>query len=1280
MLGVGIDAYLELPELTWAVDDVRQVARRLREGGFDVVTSFDGRRGDVIEALDRIGRPDDGLLVLWAGHGQQGQRGTLRLFTVENAPDDGDRKLITVDELAESVAETQARQVLLVVDTCYSGGAAMDAAGVVAALRDRIETGERRWIGVLTASRKHEPAIDGLLAEKLVELLDYGPRKPELRLRWNAFQALLRGDDLVDALLDEWQDTRQRPEWMAFGQAVPFLPNPLYRAGASERIVEHLLWSARGGAQSEAGFWFTGREEQLRAVVGWIEREQPGLCLITGPAGCGKSAVLGRIVSLADPQERAEIAKATGLPAVQEDPGEDAVDAHVQVRGMTLEQLAAALAGQLKLSGSHYLEVLGALSQNPRPPLIVIDGLDEAGAAVAEMAGDFLAPLARHARVLIATREIPEPLEGLTIELDNSPVHDYVLARLKDVPVDARAVADATDGPILLARLITSQLIAEPHSIDDLPRTIDEAFIRDLGANPDALAILSALAYSYGQGFPEDVWAAVAEAKRADVLAVLADYGRYITVSSLRGQAVYRLHQGIAETRRGDPARATPAVLATYERHLDRGLAADTHPYLWSYVARHAADGGAPAIERLEALAERHPALRTDAAFAWHGLGHALAEAGEAVAALEPLERSVAVFADLEDPQHLADALNELGICYLEAGRWQAAVAPLERALAIRERLAAANRAFRGDLATSHNNLGGCYSELGRHAEALEQAQHSVAIREAVPGEDPANLAGSLIGLAARYGENGRAAEAVAPAQRAVEIRERLAAEDPAQRGGLARALVSLGLHLSAVGRVGEALAASERAVAALEGDDAAARDLANAYVNLGLHLSRVGRELEAVTPIERAVAIYAALAESNPGARDSLAGALINLSVRHHDLGRPLQALDLAARAVALYEQLASENPGFRGALAKALGNVGIYLSALGRPAEALAPANRSVEMLQALSVEQPALRIELARALSNLAGHLGSVGRQSEALMAAERAVALYGPDDPPADVARALSDLGVRYHEAGRTRDAIAPTRRAATIREALAAEHPGLRGELARTLRTLGAHYADLGEPREAIGPTERAAAIFAELAAANPVYRGELASALGNAAIIQNALGDTGAAVAAAEEAAELYAQLAAENPAFRGPAAGALGNLAILRVGEGRAAEADTAFADAVAAYAELAAENPAFLGDLARTLNNFDREDAWAADVRALRRRSVRRRASARAARRRGPRRAHDRARARPGPRPVPDRRPPRCAARAAARVGRRAARLADARRRAVRRGLRVAERRHDA
>src|SRR4051794_20037280 len=129
MVGVGIDAYERLPELRWPVEEVQRIAGWFRDGGFDVVTALDARRSAIVDALLQAGTPAAGLVVLWAGHGERDERGGLRLYAVDNAVDDIDLKLVTVDHLAQAITATGARQILLIIDTCYSGGAAMDAAG-----------------------------------------------------------------------------------------------------------------------------------------------------------------------------------------------------------------------------------------------------------------------------------------------------------------------------------------------------------------------------------------------------------------------------------------------------------------------------------------------------------------------------------------------------------------------------------------------------------------------------------------------------------------------------------------------------------------------------------------------------------------------------------------------------------------------------------------------------------------------------------------------------------------------------------------------------------------------------------------------------------------------------------------------------------------------------------------------------------------------------------------------------------------------------------------------
>ena len=483
-------------------------------------------------------------------------------------------------------------------------------------------------------------------------------------------------------------------------------------------------------------------------------RGKPGLCVVTGPAGCGKSAIAGRIVSLSNKAERKEIARANAIPPAELDPGADSVDAHVQARGMDLAACSQVLADALGVvvagGRASHNDVVAWAEKCERPPVVVIDGLDEAGDEAERIATELLARLASNALIVVASRDRPAGEEGKTllgllgapalpIDLGEEPegtdvdLDRYVRARLDGVEaptaggaMDPGAVAGAittlvreTGGPsreggFLLARVLTSQLRERPvdTTISDwevgLATSVEQALFQDLevaeverplehdaepvpGAGKDLLA---ALAYSYGPGFPaDDVWPAVAAAitdtevgyERMDAFWALDQYRRYVTASSLEGQAVYRLHQRLAEALRRDrdgaerdlAPTAAAAVLAVYEWFLQSGRRAFEHPYLWHYAWRHAVDGGPEGIEALVRLARLDPALSPD----------------------------------------VAHALLALGAAYSGVGRRADAVAPTERAVEIYEVLAEENPAFLNDLASALNNLGNRYSEVGTPEE-----------------------------------------------------------------------------------------------------------------------------------------------------------------------------------------------------------------------------------------------------------------------------------------------------------------------------------------------------------------------------------------------------------------------------------------------------------------------------------------------------------------------------------------------------------------------------------
>ncbi len=1034
-LGVGVGAYdnAAYPPLPRATLDASDLAEILAGFGYEAQLVADPDRVaavqlDQVLAKDLLGR--GGLLiVLWSGHGElASEQDKLVLVVKDTEP--GSAPLITADLLAGIAARTGANQVLLVLDTCYSGAGTINAAAVAdRVLQELPPAAERVWFGVLASAMDAERARDGLFGEQLRRLLKDGPQDPELRLRWSAHSIGVRGDDVIDALLKEWGSDVQQPKYAATGNAWVMLPNPRHDPGAAARVVEHLLLAARGIDPGEGGFYFTGRTQQLNHVVGWLQAGQPGVFVVTGPAGSGKSAIVGRVVSLSDPDERARLLAQGSLGHA--DLGERSVAAHVHARRLTAERLVETIDEQLvaaailppHLAGRRNRgQLQGDLEQSGSFPAIAIDGLEEAGTEAWRIAEDVIRLLAGTARVLVGTRDVPAPsderslVETLapseTIDLGNeelqpdtvADVRAYVAKRLAGIgepEMDAAKIGDAIvrlaqeqgEGLFLLARVVTAQLRREPINTSlpgwesQLAHSVKDAFAHDLDRIPPlrkddrdmpqaARELLSALAWGYGAGLPDDVWPIIATAlspttlryDRNDVFWVLGQAGRYIVEDGEGGRAVYRLsHQRLADYLRLEtPAtpdatstdsvvleeRATRVAIAVvdyYEQLLGAGLSPTEPAYLWLYSWRHCADAGQPGITALRRL------VHSDKD------------------------------AFLPD---LAMALSNLGNRYSEVGRRQEAVAPTEEAVALRRDLAAANPAYQPDLAAALNNLGNRYSEVGRRQEAVAPTEEAVALYREQAAANPAyqpNLAGTLSNLGIRYSEVGRHQEAVAPTEEAVALYRDLAAANPAYQPNLAMALNNLGNRYSEVGRRQEAVAPTEEAVA-LRREQAAANpayqpDLAGTLSSLGNRYSEVGRHQEAVAPTEEAVRLYRDLAAANPAYQPNLAMALSNLGNTYSEVGRHQEAVAPTEEAVALYRDLAAANPAYQPNLAMALSNLGIRYSEVGRHQEAVAPTEEAVRLYRDLAAANPAFLPNLAMALTNL-GSRYSKAEQDDAI----------------------------------------------------------------------------------------------------------------------------------------------------------------------------------------------------------------------------------------------------------------------------------------------------------
>ncbi|MGH3565709.1 MAG: hypothetical protein ACRDRH_06690 [Pseudonocardia sp.] len=356
------------------------------------------------------------------------------------------------------------------------------------------------------------------------------------------------------------------------------------------------------------GWLFTGRRAVLQRIVTWLGGDTPGALVVTGLAGCGKSAVVEHIAAVSDPGIREELL-AHALPGSPgPDPGVGTVDAWVCLCGMGEQDLLVALAEQLGLPRPEAgWQLIAGIAGMGSPPVVVIDGLDEMiPEHFDKIATEVLVALGAVARVVFTTQQQeflwrgPSAGGGLRvvglremfgrdvsiIDLDGEAdtfddIERYVARRLRAGGRDdlvervAPTVADRAIefGGFLYAWIVTSQVLRQVVDVDargwhrQLATTVGGALDHDLSVGVSlvrdgveipgaARDLLRALAWNLGRGMPRCVWQAAATAlspegveyRAADLDWVLAHYGCYVVEDGQDGEMVYRLsHQVFVE-------------------------------------------------------------------------------------------------------------------------------------------------------------------------------------------------------------------------------------------------------------------------------------------------------------------------------------------------------------------------------------------------------------------------------------------------------------------------------------------------------------------------------------------------------------------------------------------------------------------------------------------------------------------------------------------------------------------------------------------------------------
>jgi WD40 repeat protein len=405
----------------------------------------------------------------------------------------------------------------------------------------------------------------------------------------------------------------------------------------------HFLPRARGvDVQTEAGWRFVGREAALRDLVRWLsDAEDPSPRIVTGGPGSGKSAVIGRLVVLSDPDYRRMVPAESVIADTR--PLEASIATGVHARGLTSAQVLAALSAQAGVAANTPADLLREM--RGRRLTVAIDAIDEAldpeGLAFGVLRPLVEAGPAEGLRLLLGSRPhlvgslgLADP--GSIIDLDDErysdpeSIYQYVLRRLRsgdsppyasaapNVIADiARAVADAAGHSFLVALIATRTLLSQP--LPDptdpvwrasLPGTAAEAMHADLETRLRADAdrardLLRPLAFAAGAGLPwENMWAPLASRLSGrsytdeDLIWLRRQAGSYVVEAALSDRSVYRLyHAALAEyLRQGLEEAAVHEAFTAFlidqvpvARGPDWGRA---HPYTLAHLATHAQRAG----------------------------------------------------------------------------------------------------------------------------------------------------------------------------------------------------------------------------------------------------------------------------------------------------------------------------------------------------------------------------------------------------------------------------------------------------------------------------------------------------------------------------------------------------------------------------------------------------------------------------------------------------------------------------------------------------------------
>ncbi len=171
VMAVGICKFADtrIPQLTYCVADARSISDYFKTDGVSdkqiiLLADESAKKDAIMSSLKRISEnisPDDSLFFFYSSHGAGDNVGKTYFITFDTVSDDLTTTALPMQELKNAVKEIKCRNIIMMIDTCHSGGAKSLGRQNEKAYDKLLRTADLETrIAILTSSRTHESSVE----------------------------------------------------------------------------------------------------------------------------------------------------------------------------------------------------------------------------------------------------------------------------------------------------------------------------------------------------------------------------------------------------------------------------------------------------------------------------------------------------------------------------------------------------------------------------------------------------------------------------------------------------------------------------------------------------------------------------------------------------------------------------------------------------------------------------------------------------------------------------------------------------------------------------------------------------------------------------------------------------------------------------------------------------------------------------------------------------------------------------------------------------------------